>query len=405
MNHTETDNTEKYEGFTVGLALLDALPVLFFLFTGVVIYMLWGSRLFLAGVAAATIGGASKVLWKLIVAANGKDVEGLTKAFRVLMPAGFTMMLLSLVTGIVSDLISGDGSSGSRTLSGLLQGITMMPAAVFFAAGICGLCLMGWLGRHMDNSARSNWIEEITNCLAQLAILIGVIIVYFGMCYHAEAFAFDALTSTGSVTVTETEQMYFFDGPGTDTAIIFYPGAKVEPEAYAPLMQMIAEGGVDCCLCSMPLNFALFDKGLADEIRAEIEGDNAPYAGPDNDYKKWYLCGHSLGGIAASMLAAEDKSYDWAGIIFLASYPEVGVEIPALSIYGTEDKVLASSDYSKAEIKGYWPEIFTEKVIQGGNHAQFGSYGSQNGDGQASITAAEQQKQTSDEIIRWIEDQ
>ena len=245
MNRAETDNTEKYEGFTVGLALLDALPVLFFLFTGVVIYMLWGSRLFLAGVAAATIGGASKVLWKLIVAAKGKDVQGLTKAFRVLMPAGFTMMLLSLVTGIVSDLISGDGSSGSRTLNGLLQGITMMPAAVFFAAGICGLCLMGWLGRHMDNSARSNWIEEITNCLAQLAILIGVIIVYFGMCYHADALAFDALTSTGSVTVTETEQTYFFDGPGTDTAIIFYPGAKVEPAAYAPLLQMIAAGGVD----------------------------------------------------------------------------------------------------------------------------------------------------------------
>ena len=150
---------------------------------------------------------------------------------------------------------------------------------------------------------------------------------------------------------------------------------------------------------------ALFDKGLADEIRAEIEDGNAPYAGADNDYKKWYLCGHSLGGVAASMLAAVDKSYDWDGLIFLASYPQVKVEIPALSIYGTEDKVLAAGDYSKAETKGYWPEDFTERVIQGGNHAQFGSYGAQKGDGQASITAIEQQMQTSEEIIRWIENQ
>ena len=402
MNHTET---EKYKGFTVGLALLDALPVLFFLLSGVVIYMLWGSRLFLGGVAAVTIGGASKVLWKLIVAAKGKDVQGLTKAFRVLMPAGFTMMLLSLVTGIVSDLISGDGASGSPTLDGFLQGITMMPAALFFAAGICGLCLMGWLGRHMDNSARSNWIEEITNCLAQLAVLIGVIIVYFGIYYHADAAALDAVMSTDTVTVTEADRMYCFDGPGTDEVIIFYPGAKVEAESYAPLMQMLAEGGVDCCLCSMPLNFALFDKGLADEIRAEIEGDDAPYAGPDNDYKKWYLCGHSLGGVTESVLAASDKSYAWDGIVFLASYPAVGIKIPALSIYGTEDKVLDPGSYNKAGTKGYWPENFTEKVISGGNHAQFGSYGSQKGDGQASITAAEQQKQTSDEIIRWIENQ
>ena len=67
--------------------------------------------------------------------------------------------------------------------------------------------------------------------------------------------------------------------------------------------------------------------------------------------------------------------------------------------------MLDPGSYNKAGAKGYWPENFTEKVISGGNHAQFGSYGAQKGDGQASITAAEQQKQTSDEIIRWIENQ
>ena len=35
-------------------------------------------------------------------------------------------------------------------------------------------------------------------------------------------------------------------------------------------------------------------------------------------------------------------------------------------------------------------------VIAGGNHAQFGSYGKQNGDGNASVSAEDQQRQTAE---------
>jgi hypothetical protein len=123
-----------------------------------------------------------------------------------------------------------------------------MPATLFFIAGIAGMCAMGYLGTHMDKSARSNWIEEGVNAASQLAILIGAVIVYLGVFYHGGEAAKAALASTDTVAVTESEQGYMFDGPGTTDMLVFYQGAKVEPAAYAPLMSSLASQGIDCYL-------------------------------------------------------------------------------------------------------------------------------------------------------------
>jgi hypothetical protein len=124
--------------------------------------------LLLAGVIACFSGGLCKAIWKMIIVISRKDHPGLTRAFHILMPAGFALMILSVPVG------------GKAALAGLWRSLTMMPAAAFFAAGFALMCLMGYLGSHMDNSVRSNWIEEIVNTLAQLAVLAGVIAVYFG---------------------------------------------------------------------------------------------------------------------------------------------------------------------------------------------------------------------------------
>ena len=42
------------------------------------------------------------------------------------------------------------------------------------------------------------------------------------------------------------------------------------------------------------------------------------------------------------------------------------------------------------------------QVIQGGNHAQFGNYGLQPGDGTATISAADQQRQAADLTARLL---
>lgn len=373
----------------MGLALVDLMPVLLFLMSGTIMYSMYRSPLLLAGVLACFTGGLCKAIWKMIIVISKKDRTGLTRAFHILMPAGFVLMILSVPAG------------GKAAFSGLWRSLTMMPASILFAAGFALMCLMGYLGSRPDSGAGSDWTEELINTFAQLAVLAGVIIVYFGTYYHADVNALAALEDTKAVDVSEITKEndgadgWFFDGPGTDYALVFYPGAKVEAAAYAPLMKDISAGGIDCYLCEMPLNFALLGKDAAETIRS----------GNPETYDKWYIGGHSLGGAAAAMAAddaEEDSSADsWDGLILLAAYPTGELSTPVLSIYGSEDEVLDHDRYNKTESDSLWPADFTEIVIEGGNHAQFGNYGEQKGDGKASITADRQRNETAEAITSW----
>ncbi len=373
----------------MGLALVDLMPVLLFLMSGIIMYSMYRSPLLLAGVLACFTGGLCKAIWKMIIVISKKDCTGLTRAFHILMPAGFVLMILSVPAG------------GKAAFSGLWRSLTMMPASILFAAGFALMCLMGYLGSRPDSGAGSDWTEELINTFAQLAVLVGVIIVYFGTYYHADVYALAALEDTETVAVSEIgaendgANGWFFDGPGTDYSLVFYPGAKVEAAAYAPLMKDISAGGIDCYLCEMPLNFALLGKDAAETIRS----------GNPETYDKWYIGGHSLGGAAAAMAAddaEEDSSADsWDGLILLAAYPTGELSTPVLSIYGSEDEVLDHDRYNKTESDGLWPADFTEIIIAGGNHAQFGNYGEQKGDGRATITADVQRNETAEAITGW----
>ena len=91
------------------------------------------------------------------------------------------------------------------------------------------------------------------------------------------------------------------------------------------------------------------------------------------------------------------------GMIFLAAYPTkslVKEDFSVLSIYGSEDTVLSMEKVEEG--RQYMPADYTEVCIEGGNHAQFGNYGAQEGDGAAQITALEQQNQTIEQILNMI---
>ncbi len=384
------DKKTDYEDFTIGLALFDMIPVLLFLGSGMIIWSMFGEPLFLAGVLAAFIGGTCKAVWKLIIVRNRKDVQLLTNLFHLLMPGGMALMLLSAVIEGVDEALRGIPPGESGVVTGLRTAFTTMPSALFFITGIAGMCLMGYLGSRMDGSARSNMIEEAVNAVSQLMILLGTIAVYFALFYHAEAGALDALKGTDTVSVTPTETAWFFDGSGEETVLVFYPGGKVEAEAYAPLMTAIAEKGTDCWLCRMPLNFALADIDAAQDIREKSAGE----------YEKWFIGGHSVGGVAASELTARKSG--WNGLILLASYPSATQEIPVLSIYGSEDGVLNMEAYEEAKADGSFPQSTEEYVIEGGCHAGFGSYGVQKGDGSAKISSEEQQEKTAELIDMFV---
>lgn len=242
----------------------------------------------------------------------------------------------------------------------------------------------------MKNKAKKILLSLIT----LTAVCIAVLYLYSIDYYHADAKALSAAESTAQISVEITDNMAIFRPENAEAGFIFYPGGKVEYTAYAPLMHKLAENNIACIITKMPFNLAVLDTDAADKAYERI-------ANIDN----WYIGGHSLGGsMAAAFLDKTDIDFD--GLVLLASYSTADLTdngIDVLSLYGSKDGVLNMESYS--ENRSHLPENTTELVIDGGNHAQFGSYGKQDGDGDAEITAEEQLEITAEAIVNFIKQQ
>lgn len=230
--------------------------------------------------------------------------------------------------------------------------------------------------------------------LTVLFLITGVVFIYVNDDYDATDEALLALETNETVRVSGEKPVSFYPNISekTDTGIIFYPGGKVEEEAYAPLLQRLAEEGYAVFLVDMPLGLAVLDINAAEEIMEDHP-----------EIADWYLAGHSLGGSMAAIFAS-NTTKELAGLILLASYSTADLSemsLPILSIYGSEDRVI---DVEKVdEYRSMLPEDRIEKVIEGGNHAQFGHYGKQEGDGESTISALDQQEITATAISQFIE--
>lgn len=230
------------------------------------------------------------------------------------------------------------------------------------------------------NNHHRHWPKRLLLILLAL-IVIGAagFALYVNNDYHADATALAVLDESG---VHETDDLITLTPQhSSDTAILFYPGAKVEAEAYLPLLDALRDTGYTCFLVKMPFNMAIFDTDAAGDIIA---------AHPNINH--WYLAGHSMGGAMASSYAA-DHPDQLDGLILLGAYLYGDYPISdTLTIYG-------SLNTSVAEKVDYKDNVV---VIEGGNHAQFGNYGEQKGDPHATISAAEQQAATVDAISSFI---
>lgn len=201
-----------------------------------------------------------------------------------------------------------------------------------------------------------------------------------------------ALESTPQVQVVDESGWIAFGDESAKRGCILYPGAKIAAEAYAPLAHELAEEGVFCVIPKVPFHFALLDIGAAAGIMEAYPGVGS-----------WYVGGHSLGGVAACQWVAANPDAA-EGIVLLASYPDDDLratDLRVLSIRGSNDQVMNAEAYEAA--KGMMPADAAEVVIEGGNHAQFGDYGEQAGDGAPGITGQEQRDQTVDAIVNWMD--
>ena len=102
--------------------------------------------------------------------------------------------------------------------------------------------------------------------------------------------------------------------------------------------------------------------------------------------------------MAASYAAAHAEQF--SGVYLLAAYSTKPLDenTRTIVIYGSEDGVLNMAKLEEAN--RYLPHDSATYVIEGGNHAQFGNNGIQDGDGNALISAEEQQHRTVELILR-----
>lgn len=232
----------------------------------------------------------------------------------------------------------------------------------------------------------------IFSALAVLSIILAVSYIYLSDYYHADRQAISEFSFSENISEKELDGgAIAFIPSETRAGLIFYPGGKVEAEAYTPLMMSLAEEGILCVLVEMPFNLAVLDINAAEGIKEQF-----------SEIENWYMSGHSLGGSMAASYISKNAS-DYEGLILIASYSTADIsksDLDVISIYGSEDKVLNGEKY--IEYKKNLPDDLFEYVIDGGCHAYFGVYGSQSGDGTPNITNEEQIRITSEIISENI---
>ena len=176
--------------------------------------------------------------------------------------------------------------------------------------------------------------------------------------------------------------------------LILYPGARVDPRAYAPAARAIAEQGYLTVIVPMPLNLAVLAPGRATEVMRAFP-----------DIESWAVGGHSLGGAMAASFAHKNAD-TVGGLVLWAAYPAGSddlsrTQLQATSIYGTRDGLTTLEEVDSS--RPLLPPDTQWTAIEGGNHAQFGWYGSQSGDNEATISREEQQAQIVAATLRLLQ--
>lgn len=206
-----------------------------------------------------------------------------------------------------------------------------------------------------------------------------------------------AIMSFASAQVNNEQNWLVFtpEDAAPTTGLVVYPGGRVDYRAYAAHAQAIAEAGFTVVIVPMPLNFAFLGINRAAEVI-----DAFP------DIETWAVGGHSLGGAMAAEFAKSNLTLV-DGLVLWASYPADNTDfsdtdLPVLSIFASNDQIASPEEIqnSKSRLPGNTQYI----QIIGGNHAGFGWYGDQNGDGVLEIAKSEQQDQIVTATVNILQD-
>ncbi len=277
---------------------------------------------------------------------------------------------------------------------GVVHGHPAYPVLLLLT--LAGSLLVAWRARR-PLTRRAGWRAAV----GPVALVLGV--AWLGAMawlrpMSAVEPALAAMRSDASVTVDESATRIVL-APATapdGTALLFQPGALVDPRAYAAVLRPVAEAGHTVVIAKPPLGIAFLGVGAFDAARSEHPEANG-----------WVLGGHSLGGVVAATEADRadgDATAPAAGLVLYASYPagdlSDSLTAAVLSISGSRDGLStpARIDASRTDL----PADARFVVVDGAVHAYFGDYGPQRGDGEPTITHDDARQQIAQATVEFV---
>ncbi len=226
--------------------------------------------------------------------------------------------------------------------------------------------------------------------LKKIGKVLGIVVIVFIVVFLAYVSNYSKADEVATKIYEENGGLDFL-GNNPEYGFIIYPGGKVDEIAYVGLAKKLSEKGYTSVVVDFPFNIGFLGINRADEVIKKYP-----------NIENWVIVGHSLGGVSAAVYADEsDDKID--GLVLLASYSTKDLkdnDIEVLSLVGSNDTVVNMESAKEALIN--YKDDSQEFIIEGGNHAGFGNYGLQKGDGENTIGNEEQQRITVEEITKFI---
>lgn len=250
----------------------------------------------------------------------------------------------------------------------------------------------------MPSRARSlRWFRTagITALLLVVLLVVGLVVWSRTGVMAAEARPLQSVQEDPGIAFSEEDDAVVLRPTASSaggTGLVFYPGAKVAPEAYAArLSRLVTQDGMTVVVVKPWLNLALFDRR-----------DLTTFTGLAPAVHSWLVGRHSMGGVRACQVADDDAV---AGLLLLASYCAAdlsGSSLSVLSISGREDGLSTPAKVERA--RATLPADAELVGVAGANHASFGDYGAQPGDGTATISDEEMTELVAEEVAKAFPD-
>jgi hypothetical protein len=192
--------------FTIPMALMDFVPVIFFGVTAVLLLRDLYNKMFkgayallAAGSVNVFLAGFCKALWKLLYAANICDFVALEQMFMPVNSLGLLFVGLSLIGMLCwkrKDVILSAAPVAVTSslpfimmmvvgLGGLCTGLSVLSAKMkkapvmilFILSFVCAMA-MGYMSSQDSTQAWVNWAEQSINTVSQACLMLGVIVLH-----------------------------------------------------------------------------------------------------------------------------------------------------------------------------------------------------------------------------------